>query len=429
MAQFSRSRWTAVVIACLGLLYVLVFIPPNLTGAQDPNMLAAFQIDEFAQFPYVVQMTNGGDLATAVHNFFYYNHYFYGFPFYLTSALAVLPLRLAAVDPLLDTTSYMVILRQLSPLLMVLAIGLLTYTFTGFRRLWPSIFLFGFLLLIPAVFANNLWWHPESLTMLFVVIVIFALNKDHLRFGRWFYVAAVAAGLAAGTKLAGFWFVLTVAVYLILGSQQNGWKSMLRHGAGFLAVMVLSILIANPLLLDHSVRTAIIATQLDQAARNAFGWYTAAEKGLAPWYAAALKPGFGQWWILLLALGACVTGVVLPNRQRLLYTIILTWVLPYSLYLVLFVGNQQTRYLLPIVVPLLACWATNSSTGLTTNGRCEQRSPSWFWQLLPSKPGCICVMISACTGPSCTGRRKARRWLSFRPLMSRCCPPLNPMNH
>lgn len=367
------SRGQRIGLLLIGLLlalYVVAFIPPNLTGAKDPNMLAAFQIDEWLQYPHVLRMTTRGQTpGETLANIFVYRHYFYGYPFYLSSALAILPWRAATgfapLEATIDQTStVMVVLRQLSPLFMVVAAALLVYNWTGFRHPGRSLLVLGLLLAAPAVFANNLWWHAESLVLLLVALTIFALHRDNLRFGRWFFVAAVACGLSAGTKQVGFWFFLTVAVYLVLGRRQAGWATTVRRGALFAGLMALTILIANPLLLIPEYARQIIDTQLLQARRIAFGWDVAMARGPLPWYEQTLRLTYGFWWLYALALLACAWAALAGEKRRLLAIITLTYVVPFSLYLLFFVAAKPARYFLPVMLPLFAalgyealyCW-------------------------------------------------------------------------
>lgn len=365
-----RLRAQVVWVVLISVAYVLLFVPPNLTGAKDANMLAAFQIDEWTQYPFVMGMTTPGDnLGETLSHILVYHHYIYGYPFYLTSALAILPLRAAnGFAPLeatnVGTTANLLVLRQLSPIFMVIAVALLTYCWTGFRQLGRTLLVMFLLLTAPAVFDNNLWWHAESLTLLFVALTIFALYRDDLRFGRWFVVAAVACGLGAATKLVGFWFFLTVAVYLILGWRRSGWRAAVRHGLLFAGLMAVTIVLANPLLLVPSIAREIIAIQQVQTMRNTFGGDLAAELGPLPWYRDVLRMMFGYWWVYALALGACIWAVVAGRERKLLGIITLTYVLPFAVYLLFFVAYKPARYFLPVMLPLLAalgyealyCW-------------------------------------------------------------------------
>ena len=202
----EKQNRTLFTLVGLGALYFFLFIFPNLTGAQDANMLAVFEVDEFAQYPHVIRMLTPADTPyQTLRNFFIYLHYVYGYPLFFFSALALLPLKLVFGAGWTEMTPLIVlVLRQvLSVFPTILSVMMLVYVQTRFKSLWKSAALFVFLLSIPAVVGNNMFWHPDSLSTLFVVGVFFFLELDSLKFGRNFVLAAVACGLAIGTKNQG----------------------------------------------------------------------------------------------------------------------------------------------------------------------------------------------------------------------------------
>src|SRR5262245_14176478 len=95
----TNRRVTGAILFFLSFLYFLSFIPPNLTGAADPNMLMVFGrdeygSDEYAQLQVVKNMTTVEMSAAAtLKNLLVYNYYYYGYPFFLTSTLSVLPAK------------------------------------------------------------------------------------------------------------------------------------------------------------------------------------------------------------------------------------------------------------------------------------------------------------------------------------------------
>jgi len=84
------------ILLLLGTVYFVLFWFPNATGAQDQNMLSVFNADEFAQYPHAVRMLEPGKtFSQSLYRFFAYQHYYYGFPFYFSSAVAaLLPVKL-----------------------------------------------------------------------------------------------------------------------------------------------------------------------------------------------------------------------------------------------------------------------------------------------------------------------------------------------
>ena len=71
----KNQRITCGFIILIGLVYFCLLIPANLTGAADPEMLSVFEVDEYAQYPHVIQMLTPGDtLYHSIRNFFIYQH-------------------------------------------------------------------------------------------------------------------------------------------------------------------------------------------------------------------------------------------------------------------------------------------------------------------------------------------------------------------
>jgi hypothetical protein len=346
-------------LALLCAAYVLVFVPANRTGASDVNMLSVFELDEFAQFHALWKMTSPGDTAIeTLHGFVAYDYYYYGFPFFASSALLFLPLRstyLASGQPGL-TASSALLLRELSPLFTALAIAILVALWTRLRSLPQMVALFVFLGALPAVVANNLWWHPDALVLFWVAVAIGALALDRARLGRWFYAAALACGLATATKSVGVWFFAAVALNLLLARSQRRPREIVLAGVRFAAVMVLAIAAASPHYFLPS-EWEKIADALSTWKRGIdVGWGTKGETGLAAWLS-TLRSGYG-WVSTSAALLALCGFTALRAKQpehRHLAAMILAWVLPLSGFLIAQVALQEERYLLPILVPLASC--------------------------------------------------------------------------
>jgi hypothetical protein len=203
-----------------------------------------------------------------------------------------------------------------------------------------------------------MWWHPESLVILFVVLTIFSLSRDELKFGNWFYLAAVFCGLATGTKVIGLYFFFTVAVYLILG-MVNGkiaLRDLLKYGSLFFLVMVLTVIIANPKLFLPEMAQSTLSRLSVQAKMSAFGQGSMQlPKGPLLWYTETLKESFGFWWIYVPAICFCISGMLYDREKRLLNIIILTWALPLSCYLLFVVAFKPSRFFMPVFLPMMSC--------------------------------------------------------------------------
>jgi hypothetical protein len=350
-------RAAVLAILCAG--YVAAFVPANLTGAADVNMLAVFRIDEFGQFRTLWRMTTPSESTTeALYRFVAYDYYYYGFPFFAVSAVVFWPLRAiyeASGEPGLTTASALA-LRELSPLFTALAIGILVALWTRLRSLPHMVALFAFLAAMPAVVGNNLWWHPDGLLLFWIVATIAALSLDGRKLRGWFYTAAFACGLATATKTVGLWFFAAVALHLFRARSQLPISKLAIAAAGFAATMLLAIAAASPHYFLPSEWDEIFAAVSTWKRGIEVGWGTRGETGLAAW-APVVRDGFGWMttWVVLLALGTLTALRAKRSEDRELAATILAWVIPLSAFLLIQVALQVERYLLPVLVPLASC--------------------------------------------------------------------------
>jgi hypothetical protein len=345
----------------------VVFALPNAVASLNLSMVQVFQPDEAAPLPYVFQMiAHTPSLSQALRQFIFYNYYYYGFPFFAASALLLLPLQW--LGRLGDMPLVMLVLRQfISVLPMLAALLVLVYMQDGFRT-YRSPVLFAFLLVVPAVLQNNSWYHPDGITFLLVVLTIYFLKRDNLRFGWNFVLAALMSGVATATKLIGVYFFLAVGLTLLLGLvlKKASWKKLLGMAAAFILVMGLAYLIANPFLFSHWARTAYQYIEYKQGGllENGYGVFYA--KGLlVAW--PDVHNSFGELLFLLIALGAAIWGAW-RGPQRLLNGLILAWFLPISVT-VFFLTHFKFQYWMPVALPLISClvillpekWKTDKS--------------------------------------------------------------------
>lgn len=351
------KKSTFIVMLLVSLLYFCAFIFPNLQGAKDVDMLAVFEVDEYAQFPALQNMLSGGDtLKQTVRNFLVYGHYFYGYPFFLVSGLVLLPIRaVLGVEWSASTQLSLLLLRQLVNVLPnLLATWLLTFWITRLKVLWKSMLIFSLLLLTPALVNNGFWWHLDGLGLLMVASVLVCLQLDDLRFGRFFFCAAACAGVAAAIKYLGLFFFLSIPAYLLMGIRQKriDLRAALVKGLFFLLIMLLTVLLTNPLLFLQE-RTELISTQLRQFSRTSqgelIGQQPFLEDGRLP---AWLTEQYGHWFFLLLCCAGLVAGLRKP-QFRLSALLIALFILPLTV-VILNGALQRSHYWLPVILPMIA---------------------------------------------------------------------------
>ena len=358
------------ILLLLGLAVFILFAFPNAQGAEDEYMLSVLSQDESFQYPFLVSVLTPGDsLLESIKNFFSYHHYIYGYPFYILSSLAVLPSRLIyGADFGSHVQLNLFLLRQLvSVLPMLIAIGLLTYLTTRLKSTFKSVVLFIFLLSVQGVVRQNIhWWHPDAFTFLMIVLTFFFLDRDRLRFGRHFYLAAIACGLAAATKIIGFFFILTIPLYLFIGLRQKklNFRQAAQKATLFILLMLLVFLITNPLLLISRTRADIIAVHRRHNDDFYKGWQATGDtyqRGFLSWIP-VLTTWYGQGFVLIFAVLSLLLGCI-HGKNKMLHWLILSWVLPYSFYIFYTIANKPDHYMLPTMLPVYASIFSLTSIG------------------------------------------------------------------
>jgi 4-amino-4-deoxy-L-arabinose transferase-like glycosyltransferase len=355
--QFHLTVW---IVAVLGLAYFICFILPNSRGASDiPHFVSG---DEAVTYPYVVHMLEPSqDIHELWWRLIIYGDYHYGYPFYLASFLSLLPLRLASGNLFFDRVQLnLLILRQMiSVLPMILAAMVLVYLQTRFRKPLAAAGLLLFLFSIPGVVRQNIqWWHPDALAVLAVVLTIFFLDRDRLRFGRNFWLAAVFCGLATAIKLQGVFFFLTIPGYVLAGLIKKvvRWKGAALAALGFVLLMSVTIVASNPFLFYASQREKLVRVQAEKQQEITFGYAhddpAAYQKGPQFWVW-TLDNRYGPVPLLLLLAAGLAAGCLWGSRRGL-SLLILSWSIPLSLYLFYFVAPKPDHYWLPVMLPLFS---------------------------------------------------------------------------
>ncbi len=344
----------------LGLAYFIIFIPPNARGASDiPHFVSG---DEAVDYPYVVHMLEPSqDIHELWWRLIIYGDYHYGYPFYLASFLSLLPLRLATGDSFFANVQLnLLILRQATSVLpIILAAVVLVYLQTRFRKPLAAAGLMLFLLFIPGVVRQSIqWWHPDAMAVLCVVLTIFFLDRDRLRFGRNFWLAAVFCGLATAIKLQGVFFVLTIPGYILAGVIKKviRWQRAALAALGFVMLMSVTIVASNPFLFYASQREKLVRVQTQKQQDITLG-YTHDD----PYYYQK-GPQFWTWTLenrygpvpLLILLAAGVAAGCAWGTNRSLNLLILSWSIPLSVYLLYFVAPKPDHYWLPVMLPLFS---------------------------------------------------------------------------
>jgi len=353
------QRKVFVILAIVGLAYFLAFIPTNLL----PNSYGQFTLlgDEQVIYPDVVKIFNPQpNFGAAVQNILGTWPWWYGYPYLPISASVLIIPRLIFGDQFAAHIPLNIgLMRQfVSVFPMVLAIMLAVYLVTRFKSVLTSASLFLFLLLVPGIVKINIhFWHPDSIILFLILLTIYFLQKDDLRFGRYFYLAALACGLATAIKLWGLFFVLAIAGYLVGGLllKKLTLAKCVLSGLGFILVMILTIVITSPSLLAPYITQAALSVWKGQQNKILLGPSLVDPEGLyitnLPNWLKYFGFHYMKGYFFFFAYIALVAGSLLGTKKYL-NRILLAWCVPTTIFLVYFSAMKNFQYLLPLAVPL-----------------------------------------------------------------------------
>lgn len=351
-------------LALVGLIYFAAFTIPNAQGAHTLDELRRTSGDENITYPYVTWMLAPANTpAEAIYHWFIYEDYHYGYPFYLLSALALLPSRVIFGAGFAEQVQLNILtLRQMiSVLPIILAALVMTYLQTRLRSRVSALGLFLLMLFIPQVIAYNIhFWHPDGLVVLTTALTLFFLDKDRFRYGINFSLAAIFCAFAAGIKLWGFFFFLAVGGYLLVGWLRHhlAFRQTALRGAMFVGVMAVTIVLSNPFLLVPQARErmAVIMTDLNQTVSVDLPGLE--QPGAEEYYRTGLEPGlkflevkYGSRWFLFFLVGSLLAQGVWGPRRATAW-LILGWMLPMAATFLFILPYKSYHYWLPVMIPL-----------------------------------------------------------------------------
>ena len=353
------QRRALAILAVLGLVYFLFFIRFNLFP--DPSGKFYLLGDEQVIYPDVVKIfVPQPGFAATVQNVLGTWGWWYGYPYLPISASVLIVPRLIFGSHFADQIDLNVgLLRQfVSVLPMVLALMLAVYILTRYKSVLTSVGMFVFLMLVPGIVKINYqFWHPDSIILLLVLLTIFFLQKDKLRFGKYFYLAALTCGLATAIKLFGLFFVLAIAGYLLAGLllKKRSLGKLALAGLYFILIMVGTIVITSPSLLVPYVTRTALASWTDQQQKILLGPKGQDTAGLYETNLPNWLKYFGfhymKAYFFYFAYFSLAAGSIWGSRKYL-SRILLAWSVAISIFLVYFSAMKNFQYMLPVAVPL-----------------------------------------------------------------------------
>lgn len=354
------QRKVLIILAILGFIYFLVFLAPNYL--RDPQTHFNMNPDEDIIYPdVVIALQTGATFEQTVWNALGNWQWWYGFPYLpMSAAVLVIPRLIFGNEFGQQVQLNMFLLRTfISVLPMTLLILFAVYLVTRYKHLWASVGLFFFFAFLPGVFWYNLrFWHPDAIVVILILLTIYFLEKDDLRFERNFYYAAVTVGLTTAIKLWGLFFGVTIAGYLVAGLVMHRvtLKKAVVAGVFFILAMLGTFILTSPTMMVPYLAKGAAASWFGQqdailGGYNEPGFEWVYQTGLSSWLyffsIDFMKPFFFFFSFLALGLGSLLGSRRVFNRLNL------GWCLATAFFLINFSAMKSPQYQMPLMIPLI----------------------------------------------------------------------------
>jgi len=170
-----------------------------------------------------------------------------------------------------------------------------------------------------------------------------------------------------------------VLTYRLVGEKKALIKVVLS-GLGYMLAMGLAYLVSNPLLIYSGISQKYFEVLSEQFNVLSSGYGVVYEVGLISSWPSVLEY-YGHWVFLLSILGVCIWGVI-RGPNRLLQTIIITWMIPISILVFGFI-HFKYQYWLPVILPMFSTLAVILPDKIEVRGLFTMKNnDSWAKRLL-----------------------------------------------
>ena len=214
----------------------------------DLNYLWFINIDEWAFHGSILRIFQG--LSTLDLKIFYGTGFFnYGHLFFLINSLFSYPFYLLG-----NTEGMILVPRIISSISSIVTIIYLykIFKYNGEKYFLPLLLIISF----PSFWINSTIFHPDYPFTCFVIISLYYLSKDNLKFGSNFMISCLMFAVSFSLKIQAITIIPLYIFYIIYN--KNTWKEVLKHTLFYLTIVFGLRILTNPYLLHPEGLNAFI---------------------------------------------------------------------------------------------------------------------------------------------------------------------------
>ena len=354
MKRFFQNQSSLLVI----LLFFSVMIWINLSWSKL-SILEMKSIDEYAFHGSLLRVYEGL-ISFDVKKMFSHGFYSYGSIFFIINVLATFPW-------LEETGSSLAIItpRLINTLFMAVSLYIMTKLVEQFHKnLFDKILALFFVILMPGIWINAMWFHPDYMMITFLMASIYMLFRSNKIGDGFYWLSVLFWGISVAVKVQAVTFapVLIWSVWIMIRNK-SGSEHFVKILISSFVTIVIIFIILNPYVLHPKGANAWFQFFVSNIESNASNHGRVGELSLLFKIKNAIELFYTPLvlFIVMLFLSLIAIYKEWKSKQLRLSGMAAIYILPNSLYLLIFVNKAWHHYYLPIFImsPLVFSFGVN----------------------------------------------------------------------
>lgn len=350
-------------------------------GWAEYSILQAKSIDEFAFHKSLLNIYDG-ITRMDMRATFSFGFFSYGFTWFLLNVVASLPFLSEAGNP------YAIIIpRLLNSAFFIMSTLVVTKLIntSQIKYNFSSIFVILFILSMPGMWLNAVWFHPDFAMSFFILCALYFLVEAKIQFNRYYWLGILMFGLGISIKLQAITFGAVIALFFIKNTfETKNWRTTLRAAIYTFLLLMLIFVLNNPYILHPTGFNAWLfdleQNIISNSTNHGVGDTT---------YLARLDGGVFNNFLpaitygVLFTLSALYTIKDFHKKEACVLAYAGVYILSNFIYLLFFVNKTWGHYYIPLMLlsPLLLLAFVDS---VSTNFSSVRKARFWILAIIVS---------------------------------------------
>jgi hypothetical protein len=354
MKNFLQNQSSLLII----LLFFSVMIWIDLSWSKL-SILEMKSIDEYAFHGSLLRVYEGL-VSFDVKKIFSHGFYSYGSTFFIINGLAAFPW-------LEETGSSFAIItpRLITTLFMAVTLFIMTKLVEQFHKnIFEKILALLFVIAMPGIWINAMWFHPDYMMTTFLMASMYMLFRSNKIGDGFYWLSVLFWGISVAVKVQAITFapVLIWSVLIMIRNKSGSEHFVQILAASFVSIVIIFIVL-NPYVIHPKGANAWFQVFISNIESNASNHGRVGELSLEFKIKNAIELFYVPMvlFIMLLLLSLIAIYKEWNSKQLRLSGMAAAYILPNTLYLLIFVNKAWNHYYLPIFImaPLIFSFGIN----------------------------------------------------------------------